>query len=177
MFGLGAVLSYNFFTHVRGRVEVWLNPWQSHLVEGSGYQVIQSLFAIRAGGMVGTGLDIGYPGFIPAVHTDFIFAAICEEMGLLGGAGVLLLFLTLVYRGCMIALKTKDDFSALAAIGLTALLALQVFIIVAGVTKMLPLTGIALPFISYGGSSLVANFILLGLLLNLSHGAKERLGD
>ncbi|MEW5953519.1 MAG: FtsW/RodA/SpoVE family cell cycle protein [Bacillota bacterium] len=173
LFGLGAVISYNFFSHVRGRVDVWLNPWQSHLVEGSGYQVIQSLFAIRAGGMVGTGFDLGYPGFIPAVHTDFIFAAICEEMGLLGGAGVLLLFIILVYRGCLIALQARDDFSVLAATGLTSLLALQVFIIVAGVTKMLPLTGIVLPFISYGGSSLVANFILVGLLLNLSHELKK----
>ena len=172
LFGLGALVSYNLFAHVQGRVNVWLNPWQEHLVEGSGYQVIQSLFAIRAGGMVGTGLDTGYPTFIPAVHTDFIYAAICEELGLLGGIGVLLLFMVMVYRGCLVALSTRDDFSTLAAIGLTSLLALQVFIIVAGVTKLMPLTGIALPFISYGGSSLVANFILLGLLLNFSHRAR-----
>lgn len=167
LFIAGASASYYFFDHVRARVEIWLNPWTS--IETSGYQITQSLFAINSGGLFGSGLGLGYPGYIPAVHTDLIFAAICEELGLLGGAGIIVLFMVLVYRGSRIALRATDEFAALAASGLTALLGLQAFIIIAGVTKLLPLTGITLPYMSYGGSSLVANFILLGLLLNISH--------
>ena len=169
LFVAGAAASYYLFDHVRARVEIWLNPWQ--YADTTGYQVLQSLFAIGSGGILGTGLGQGYPKFIPAVHTDFIFSAICEEMGLMGGAGVIILFMIFVFRGIKIALNTKDDFEALAASGLTALMGLQAFIIIAGVTKLLPLTGVTLPYMSYGGSSLVANFILLGLLLNISHEA------
>lgn len=169
LFVAGAAASFYLFDHVRARVEIWLNPWP--YIDTTGYQVIQSLFAIGSGGVLGTGLGQGYPKYIPAVHTDFIFSAICEEMGLMGGAGVIILFMIFVYRGIKISLNTKDDFEALAASGLTALLGLQAFIIIAGVTKMLPLTGVTLPYMSYGGSSLVANFILLGLLLNISHEA------
>jgi cell division protein FtsW len=171
LFVAGAAASFYFFDHVRTRVEIWLNPWP--YIETSGYQVIQSLFAIGSGGLTGTGLGGGYPGLLPAVHTDFIFSAICEEMGLLGGTGVIILFLVFVFRGIKIALNSRDEFSALAAAGFSALLGLQVFIIIAGVTKLLPLTGITVPFVSYGGSSLIANFILLGLLLNISHEACE----
>ena len=173
LFLTGASASYFLFDHVRSRVEIWLNPWP--LIDTTGYQVIQSIFAIGSGGVTGAGLGQGFPNLIPAVHTDFIFAAICEEMGLAGGVGVIILFMIFVYRGIKIALKTKDDFASLAAAGLTALLGLQAFIILAGVTKMLPLTGVTLPYMSYGGSSLVANFILLGLLLNISHEAETRL--
>jgi len=169
LFFLGGIIAYLMFDHVHTRVEIWLNPWQESLVTGASYQVIQSLLAINAGGIIGSGLGAGYPGFIPAVHTDFIFAAICEEMGLLGGTGIILLYMILVFRGFAIALKARDDFSTLLAAGLTILLGLQVFIIIAGVIKLLPLTGITLPFISYGGSSLVANFLLVGLLMNISH--------
>ncbi|MBM7855747.1 cell division protein FtsW [Desulfohalotomaculum tongense] len=168
-FLLGGLSSYFIFHHVRQRVDIWLNPWP--YFETSGYQVIQSLFAIGSGGILGTGLGAGKPDLIPAVHTDFIFAAICEEMGLLGGLGIIILFLLFIYRGFKIALQARDDFSALMAAGLTSLTGLQVFIIVAGVIKLLPLTGITMPYISYGGSSLVVNFILLGLLLNVSHRA------
>lgn len=170
LFVAGAAASFYFFDHVRARVEIWLNPWQ--YIETTGYQVVQSLFAIGSGGVLGAGLGQGYPEFIPAVHTDFIFSAICEELGLMGGAGIILLFMIFVFRGVKVAMNTKDDFAALAASGLTALLGLQAFIIMAGVTKLLPLTGVTLPFMSYGGSSLVANFILLGLLLNISHEAE-----
>ncbi|MDD4169076.1 MAG: FtsW/RodA/SpoVE family cell cycle protein [Desulfotomaculaceae bacterium] len=169
LFVAGAGASFYFFDHVRSRVEIWLNPWP--YIETTGYQVCQSLFAINSGGVLGVGFGQGYPEYIPAVHTDFIFSAICEEMGLLGGTGVIILFMIYVFRGIRIALKTKDEFAALAASGLTALLGLQAFIIISGVTKLLPLTGITLPYMSYGGSSLVANFILLGLLLNISHEA------
>ncbi|RJQ24908.1 MAG: FtsW/RodA/SpoVE family cell cycle protein [Peptococcaceae bacterium] len=168
----GAVASYFLFEHVQMRIEVWLNPWR--FIDAAGYQATQSLFALGSGGMVGSGLGRGYPGFIPAVHTDFIFAAIGEEMGLLGGIGIILLFLSLVFLGIKIALKARDDFAALLATGLTSLLGLQAFVIIGGVTGLLPLTGVTLPFISYGGSSLVANFILLGLLLNVSHEAGKR---
>lgn len=171
LFVAGAATCFYFFEHVRTRVEIWLNPWQ--YIETSGYQVAQSLFAIGSGGLTGAGLGGGYPGFLPAVHTDLIFSAICEEMGLLGGAGLIILFLVFVYRGIKIALISRDEFAALAAAGFSALLGLQAFIIIAGVTKLLPLTGITVPFVSYGGSSLVANFILLGLLLNISHEAHE----
>ncbi|MDD4238913.1 MAG: FtsW/RodA/SpoVE family cell cycle protein [Desulfotomaculaceae bacterium] len=173
LFLTGASASYFLFDHVRTRVETWINPWP--LIDTTGYQIIQSIFAIGSGGVTGTGLGQGFPTLIPAVHTDFIFAAICEEMGLAGGVSIILLFMIFVYRGMKVALKTKDDFASLAAAGLTAILGLQAFIILAGVTKMLPLTGVTLPYMSYGGSSLVANFILLGLLLNISHEAGSRL--
>jgi len=166
LFLAGAAAAYLSVGHVHTRVAIWMNPWAT--AEGSGYQIIQSLYAIDAGGIFGSGLGAGFPGFIPAVHTDFIFAAICEETGLLGGIGILVLFMLLVYRGFKIALMKRDEYSGLMAAGFTALLGLQVFIIIAGVTKLLPMTGITLPFISYGGSSLVANFILAGMLLNIS---------
>jgi len=164
-----AAVTYFIFDHVQTRVAIWLNPWAD--VEGKGYQIVQSLFAIASGGLVGTGLGLGYPGFVPEVHTDFIFAALTEEMGLLGGIGIILLYILFLYRGFRIALQAGNGFGMLLAGGLTSLLGIQAFTILGGVTKLVPLTGITLPFISYGGSSLVANFILLGLLLNVSHGA------
>ncbi len=172
IFILSGFFSYNIFSHVQARVDIWLNPWPQF--ETAGYQVIQSLFAIASGGLVGVGLGAGNPNLIPAVHTDFIFSAVCEEMGLLGGGGVIILFILLVYRGLKIALAAQDEFSSLLAAGLTALMGLQAFIIIAGVIKLLPLTGVTLPYISYGGSSLVVNYIILGLLLNVSHKAVNR---
>ncbi|GAB6157380.1 FtsW/RodA/SpoVE family cell cycle protein [Desulfotomaculum varum] len=167
LFFLGGTAAYHIFDHVRSRVEIWLNPWP--FLEGKGYQIIQSLFALGSGGIAGSGLGQGLPELIPAVHTDFIFSAIVEELGLLGGCAVLLLYMCFIYRGLLIALAARHDFAALTAVGLTALMGLQTFIIIAGVIKLLPMTGVTLPFISYGGSSLVANFVLLGLLLNISH--------
>ncbi len=171
LFLAGAFGSYILFGHVRERVQVWLDPWP--YADSAGYQVVQSLFAIGSGGLTGTGLGQGCPYFIPAVHTDTIFSAICEELGLCGAIFLVALFMILVYRGMRIALLARDEFSSLVAAGITVLLGLQAFIILAGVTKLLPLTGITLPFVSYGGSSLVANFILVGLLLNISHEAEE----
>ncbi len=169
LFSLAGVIAYFCFSHVHTRVEIWLNPWQQDIITGSSYQIVQSLFAINAGGVLGSGFGAGHPSFIPAVHTDFIFAAICEEMGLLGGTGIIMLYMLLVFRGIGIALKARDEYSTLLAGGLTVIMGFQVFIIIAGVVKLLPLTGVTLPFISYGGSSLVANFILMGLLVNVSH--------
>jgi cell division protein FtsW (lipid II flippase) len=177
LFVTGGTVSYTLFDHVKDRFDIWLLSPNSFVELGDqeynqAYQIIQSLFAIGSGGITGTGLGAGFPKFIPAVHTDFIFSAITEEMGLMGGLGIVLLYLFFIYRGLMIAIQAKDDFSKLLASGLTALMGLQSFIIIGGVTKLLPLTGVTLPFISYGGSSLVANFIILGMLLSISHEAQ-----
>jgi len=172
MFLSGAAAAYLLVGHVHTRVAIWINPWAT--AQDSGYQIIQSLYAINNGGIFGSGLGAGFPGFIPAVHTDFIFAAICEETGLLGGIAIIILYMLLVYRGFKIALVARDEYAGLMAAGFTSILGLQVFIIIAGVTKLLPMTGITLPFISYGGSSMVANFILAGMLLNIS-GEDEKL--
>jgi cell division protein FtsW len=176
LFSGGGALSYFLFGHVKQRVDIWLlNPYNfielGDRAYNQAYQIVQSLFAIGAGGLTGTGLGGGYPLYIPAVHTDFIFAAITEEMGLLGGVGIVLLYVFFIFRGFKIALESRDDFSKLLAAGLTALMGFQSFTIIAGVTKLLPLTGVTLPFVSYGGSSLLANFIILGMLMNISHGA------
>jgi len=170
LFAAGAVLCWFFFAHVRVRVAIWVNPWDD--IERTGYQIVQSLFAIGSGGLLGTGLTAGRPGLIPAVHTDFVFSAIAEEFGLFGGLALILIYLLIVYRGFSIALDAGSGFGALLAAGLTSLLAIQTIVIIGGVTKLLPLTGVTLPFVSYGGSSLVSSYILLGLLTNIS--AKDR---
>lgn len=174
---VGSVISYYLFGHVRVRVIAWLDPWSRPDTEG--YQILQSIFAISEGGVAGTGLGNGLAGRIPEVQTDFIFSAVAAELGMLGATALLLAFLVFVYRGLKIALYAPDDGSKLLAGGLTIMFALQTFIIVAGVTKLIPLTGITLPFVSYGGSSVVGNFILTGLLLVISDRAGRRmaLGD
>lgn len=161
-----AVLSYSFFSHVRVRFNIWLDPWADP--SGSAYQVVQSLFAFGSGGIWGTGFTHGHPDLIPEVHTDFIFAAIAEEFGLLGSMGIMLIFVLFFYRGIRIALACKEEKYMLLAAGIAVVFFLQAFIIIAGVTKFLPLTGITLPFVSYGGSSMIAGFILLGILTVLS---------
>jgi cell division protein FtsW (lipid II flippase) len=172
LFAGGAALLYLGFAHVRTRVDVWVNPWTD--AENKGYQIVQSLFALASGGLFGRGLGYGYLNFpsgkprIPYVETDFIFSAIGEELGLVGAAAIVLLFLFFTYRGFRIATKAGDDFRRLLAAGLTSIFALQAFLIMGGVTKLIPLTGITLPFISYGGSSVVANFVLVALLLRIS---------
>ena len=177
LFAGGAVVLYHLFPHVQLRVDIWLDPWQDPL--GRGYQVVQSLFAFAAGGLFGRGLGGGYllsasgNTIIPALETDFIFSAIGEELGLVGGVAVILLYLIFVQRGLRIAVRARDDFTRLLATGLTAVFGLQTFLILGGVTKLIPLTGITLPFVSYGGSSIVANFGLLALLLLASDGAAE----
>lgn len=156
------VLGYFMFNHVRVRVETWLNPWTD--IGGKGYQITQSLFAIASGGFFGTGIGLGHPEFIPEVHNDFIFSAICEEMGIFTGIAVIFLFLIIVYRGVKIALQQQHLFYRIIALGITLMFGYQAFIILGGVTKMIPLTGITLPFVSYGGSSLVSSFVALGIL-------------
>ncbi|HHW01233.1 MAG TPA: FtsW/RodA/SpoVE family cell cycle protein [Thermoanaerobacterales bacterium] len=157
-----SVLGYFLFGHVRVRVEAWLNPWQD--VPGRGYQIVQSLFAIAQGGFFGTGLGLGHPEYIPAVATDFIFSAFSEEFGFLGAAALIIVYFLLVYRGIKISLTVKNSFLALAALGIVTLFGLQIFTIIGGVIKLIPMTGVTLPFMSYGGSSMVMSFISLGIL-------------
>ena len=171
-FAVGAFVCYLAFAHVRLRVEVWLNPWIHARDEA--YQVVQGLVALASGGIIGRGLGYGYPGFVPAIQTDFIIAAIGEELGLMGTLAVVALFLLLMYRGFRIAMDTQRGFSVLLAMGLTAVLGIQAIVILAGTIKLTPLTGITLPFVSYGGSSIVTNFIIVGLLLRVSAEGHER---
>jgi cell division protein FtsW (lipid II flippase) len=171
LFAIGAYLGWVVFDHVQLRVDVWLNALDPNKVTGQGYgQLAQAQFGMATGGLVGTGLGQGSPGLIPFAPTDFIFAAIGEELGLLGTTAVLLLYVTLVGKGLRIALEASDPFGRLLATGLATLIGLQTFVIVGGVIRVIPLTGVTLPFMSYGGSSLVSNFILLALLVRISSG-------
>ena len=171
LFAAGAYLGWTLFDHVQLRVDVWLNALDPDRVFDQGFgQLAQAQFAMATGGIVGTGLGLGSPGLIPFAATDFIFAAIGEELGLLGTTGVLLLFVVLVGKGLRIAVEATDTFSKLLAVGLSTMIALQAFVIVGGVTRVIPLTGVTLPFVSYGGSSLVSNFVLLALLVRISSG-------
>ncbi len=172
LFSLGSLVTFLLFDHVQVRVQAWLDPWQDP--DGTGFQILQSIFNIADGGLLGTGLGAGFAQTIPEVETDFVFSAIASELGLLGATAVLLAFLIFVYRGTKIALLAEDDASKLLVYGLTAMFALQTLVIVGGVTKAIPLTGITLPFVSYGGSSVVGNFILTGLLLLVSEKAGRR---
>ena len=158
-----AVFLYLCFSHVQLRVATWLDPFEDPL--GGGYQLCQTLYSLADGGLVGAGIGQGLCDLIPVVESDFIFAAIAEETGLLGAAGVLLLYVSFGVRGYLTAARARTDVASLMSAGLTTVVLLQAFIIVGGVTRLIPLTGITLPFISQGGSSLVANFIGVGLLL------------
>jgi cell division protein FtsW (lipid II flippase) len=165
-FAVAAVILYQFFARIEIRVQNWLNPWADPL--GIGYQQIQSDYAIASGGIFGVGFAQGEPWRIPAVNTDYVFSAIGEELGLLGTTATLLLLLLIAGRGLVIALRAPDGFSRLLAGGLAATLAIQTLIILGGVTRLIPLTGITLPFVSYGGSSLLMNFVIAGMLLAVS---------
>lgn len=160
--GAGAYASYLLFDHVRARIAIWQDPWATYST--SGYQIAQGLMAIASGGLWGLGLGQGSPKMIPAYHTDYIFAVICEEFGILFGIGVIVLYLLIAVRGILIALNAEDRFSMLTAFGATALLAIQTFVIIGGVIKLIPLTGITMPFVSYGGSSMIACLLLIGIL-------------
>jgi cell division protein FtsW (lipid II flippase) len=172
MFAAGAMIAYSAFDHVQTRISILTDPWS--VATGAGYQTVQAMFAFAAGGLTGTNLGQGSPQRIPAVSTDFIFAAIGEELGLLGTVAVLMAFLLMVGAGLRVAMRVESSFEKLLAAGLTAILGLQTFIILGGVTRLVPLTGITLPFVSYGGSSLISNYILLALLLRISADDVER---
>lgn len=171
----GAYAAWMMFDHVRVRVSIWLDPWS--VAQGKGYQIVQSIFAFAWGGLTGTGLGLGDPTRIPEVQNDFIFAAIGEELGLLGATAVLAGYLLMIGGGLRIAQRADRPFEKLLAAGLTTILGVQAFIIMAGVTRLLPLTGVTLPFMSYGGSSLVANYVLLALLMRISDTTARRTGE
>jgi cell division protein FtsW (lipid II flippase) len=178
MFAVGAWAMYHLRVHIQDRVEIWLDPFKPQLVEHSGYQIAQSLFAQADGGLFGTGfgaalLSVGGTSLLPAADTDLIYSVIVNELGLAGACGLLLVYLLFTERGMKVAMVASDSFSKLLAVGLTSVFALQVFVIVGGVTKVIPLTGVTLPFVSYGGSSIVANFVLLALLLLVSDRARR----
>jgi cell division protein FtsW (lipid II flippase) len=178
LFAIGAGLGYLAFAHVQTRVDIWLHALDPANVYRLGYgQVAQAQFGMATGGLVGAGLGRGSPTLIPYASTDFIFAAIGEELGLFGTVAILLLYVVLVGKGLKAALESHDAFGTLLAAGLSATIALQAFVIVGGVTRVIPLTGVTLPFVSYGGSSLVSNFMILALLTRVSSGpAPERGG-
>jgi len=180
LFAAGAYFFANTVSHVEDRVNVWLHPFASGTVEREGYQIAQSLFAQADGGLFGQGFGqalLELPNgstILPAAHTDLIYAVITDEMGLFGACALIIVYLLFVYRGFETAMVSSDGFSKLLATGLTAVFALQVFVIIGGVTRVIPLTGVTLPFVSYGGSSILANFVLLALLLILSDGARRQ---
>lgn len=163
----GGVLAYRFFDHVQRRVTAWLHPFDDF--NDAGYQIAQGLFALGHGGIVGTGVGNGSPDLIPAAATDYVFAAVAEEMGLAGGIAVLTGFGLLVAAGFGIAVRARDPFRSLLATGLTLTLGVQILLILAGVLRLFPVTGITLPFMSYGGSSLLSNLVLVALLARVSH--------
>jgi cell division protein FtsW (lipid II flippase) len=163
---IGGLVAYKLFGHVRVRVENWTNPWPN--ASGSGRQPIQSWYAFGSGGIAGTGLGLGQPWQVPLASTDYMFTSIGEELGLVGSVGVIALFMLFVGSAYRIAVDTVRPFTKLFAAGIATIIGLQSFLIIGGVTRVIPLTGISLPFVSYGGSSLVANFALLAILLRIS---------
>jgi cell division protein FtsW (lipid II flippase) len=165
--GMGAAsvassLAYRVFPHIRVRVQAWMNPWGD--IDKGGYQIVQSLFAIGTWGFLGSGLTLGYPNYVPVVESDFIFAAICEEFGSAFGIGIIGVFIVIFYRGVNIALRCNRRFYSLISAGITNMLAFQTFLILGGVTKLIPLTGVTLPFISNGGSSILVSVTMIAFL-------------
>lgn len=165
-FAVAVYGAFQQFGRVADRVQNWLNPWADP--EVLGYQQIHSDYAMASGGLFGAGLGHGFPGFVPVVETDYVFAVIGEELGLLGTIAVLCLYFLLIGRGYVIAMRAENGFARFLAVGLTSTIAIQTLIILGGVVRLIPLTGVTLPFISAGGSSLLSNFIIIGLLLRVS---------
>jgi len=166
MFGVASYLSWRLFDHVKVRVSIWIDPWSQ--ADGKGFQIVKSWFAMANGGLTGTGLGLGNQEHIPFIESDFIFVAVAQELGLFGATLVLAAYLIFVGSGLRIAARSDHAFDKLLAVGLTTLIGVQAFLIIAGIVRVLPLTGVTLPFIAYGGSSLVSSWIMLALLLRLS---------
>lgn len=167
LFVIGTVAAARLFDHVQRRFDAWLRPWDDFA--DSGFQIAQSLFALGSGSLTGSGLGLGRPDFIPSATTDFIFAAVAEETGLAGSVAIVVAYSLLVTVGFGVSLRARDPYRKLLAAGLTTVIAIQAILIIGGVTRLLPLTGITLPFMSYGGSSLVANMIAIAVLARVSH--------
>lgn len=168
---IAGLVAYQLFSVVQLRIDIWLNPWAE--ADGRAYQIVQSLMAFGSGSILGTGVGLGSPDYIPVVHSDFVFSALAEEWGLIGITAVLSVFGVLTMRGFQIGISHSGrPFYPLLAVGLTLMLAVQALLIMGGVLKVLPLTGVTLPFMSYGGSSMLISFVMLGLLLRLSSGAR-----
>jgi cell division protein FtsW (lipid II flippase) len=167
----GAFLGYVGFHHVRVRFDIWLHPFADPA--NTGYQLLQSLYGLASGGLFGSGLGQGHPGLVPFAKSDFIGAALGEELGLFGLTAILMLYAIAVQRGLRISTVVRDDFGRLMAFGFAFVLAFQTFLVLGGVTRLIPLTGLTTPFLSYGGSSLVMNWVMVALLLRTSDDARR----
>jgi cell division protein FtsW (lipid II flippase) len=168
LFMIGGFISYKLFTHVQVRIMIWQDPWP--YATDKGLQIVQSLIAIAWGGLFGKGFGFGYPMYIPVRESDFIFTVICEELGLITGLGLIIIYFLLFYRSMRAAVYVEDNFSRLVAVGYSAVIASQALVILGGVINLIPLTGITLPLISYGGTSMLFTFCALGLVQKISEG-------
>jgi cell division protein FtsW (lipid II flippase) len=168
LFVLGGIISYQLFAHLRIRVMIWQDPWA--YANDEAYQVIQSLIAIAWGGLFGKGLGFGFPQYVPVSISDFIFTVICEELGIITGLGIIIIFFLLFYRCMRAAVYVEDNFSRLLAVGYSSIIASQALVILGGVVNLIPLTGITLPLVSYGGTSMLITFCFLGVVQKISEG-------